>query len=511
MRSFDRAIRAVSVYAAFALIATLLAACGGGGGGGGGATNVSSPAPPAGTIPSASQFKGALINPARGAGAVAGDWNAATCTDSRQKNYVRSWLNEDYLFYRDAPLTSIDPNTYPGSVENLFLDYTTRAIPAKDRFSFVETQAAADATFQSGTTTSVGFTLRRDNNNGGVIRIAYVDPNGPAAASFVRGMVLARVDGVATAQNLPAAQFNKLFASAPGATSIIGVQDAIGGPIRNITVATALFSTTPLLVDQILPGTTTAYLVYNSFATPIGEVQLADAFKRYDANGVTDVVVDLRYNGGGYLDIAAQLGYLIAGAARSTGVAFETLSFNDKRTALNVTFPFRPTITGFFGNSARAGEPLATLNLQRVFVITTSSTCSASEAVINALQGVDVQVIQIGDTTCGKPYGFSQENNCTRAFFAIEFEGRNQKGVSTPVTGFTPTCNASDDFDRQLGDPAERMLATALRWQRDGTCPVTPASRAVIARSLNAGSNASSDREFITNPLDAIKLIRRPQ
>ena len=500
------------LFAGYVLVCTLFAGCGGGGGGGGGSTAPASPpTPPANVIAPASQFKGALVNTAPGAGTLASDWDPATCTDLRQKNWVRSYLNESYLFYLDAPLMSIDPNIYPGSVENLFLDYTVRGVPTKDRFSFVLSQAAADATFQSGTTTSVGFTLRRDNNNGGVIRIAYVDPNGPAAgAGFLRGMVLASVDGVATAQNLPAAQSNKLFSSAPGTTSVVGVQDTIGGPVRLITVATAVFGTSPVVVDRILPGTSSAYLAYSSFSTPIGEIQLADAFRRFANAGVTDLVVDLRYNGGGYLDIAAQLGYLVAGSAQSAGKVFETLAYNNKRSAENVNIPFRGSITSFFGNNARAGEPLAALNLRRVFVITTGSTCSASESFISALQGIDVQVVLIGGTTCGKPYGFSQDNNCTLAYFGIEFEGRNQKGSVTPVSGITSTCTATDDLDRQLGDPAERMLATALTWQRTGACPAPGANGAAAVKSTLV-DRSNRDMEFMTNPLDSIKLVRKPR
>src|ERR1017187_8080394 len=201
----------------------LLPGCGGGGSDG----SSGSSAAAVGIQPSA-QFAGVLENKAPGAGPLLSDWSATTCTDNRQKNWVRSWLNETYLFYRDAPLTSIDPDTYTDTVDNLFLDYTVRGVPSKDRFSFVVTQAEADAVFQSGTATSVGFTLRRDTDNGGIIRIAYVDPNGPAAAAgFARGMVLATVDGVATSSSIPATLSDKLFNSAAGTSSDVGVQDTL--------------------------------------------------------------------------------------------------------------------------------------------------------------------------------------------------------------------------------------------------------------------------------------------
>ena len=479
---------------------------------------------PAVAIEPSAQFQGLLLNAAPGAGALASDWSDATCTDTRQKNWVRSWLNENYLFYRDAPLTSIDPDTYTNTVENLFLDYTVGGVPSKDRFSFVLTQAEADAVFQSGTATNVGFTLRRDSGNGGIIRIAYVDPNGPAAAAgFARGMVLATIDGVATSFSIPAALSDKLFNSAAGTSSEIGVQDTLGGPVRTLTVASATFATSPVIVDRILPGTTTAYLAYNSFATPLGEVQLADAFTRFAAAGVTDLVVDLRYNGGGFVHIAAQLGYMVAGQVQSSGKVFETLVFNDKRSAESTSIGFVGAITNFFGNSARAGEPLSALDLRRVSVLTSGSTCSASEAFISALRGIDIDVVLVGGTTCGKPYGFTQANNCTLAFFGLEFEGRNNKGVVTPVSGIPATCAATDDLDHALGDPAERMLATATSYRLTGSCPATTmvaasdrlsllAGSAQTAASMNALARNSyalnADMEFMTHPLETVKLYR---
>ncbi len=464
------------------------------------------------------------MSAAPGAGALLSDWSAQSCTDTRQKNWVRSWLFEDYLFYRDAPLASIDPNTYADTVSNLFLDYTVRGVPSKDRFSFVLTQAEADAVFQSGTATNVGFTLRRDASNGNIIRIAYVDPNGPAAAAgFARGMVLATVDGVATSLSIPTALSDKLFNSPAGTSSEVGVQDTLGGPVRTLSVASATFASSPLIVDRVLPGTTTGYLAYTSFATPVGETQLADAFKRFAAAGVTDLVVDLRYNGGGFIDIAAQLGYMVAGQAQSSGKVFETFVYNDKRSAENQNIGFVNAITGLFGNSTRAGEPLSALNLQRVSVLATGSTCSASESFISALRGIDIDVALVGGTTCGKPYGFTQADNCTLAFFGLEFEGRNNKGVVTPVSGIPATCAAADDLDHALGDPAERMLATAISYRLTGSCPATTmvaASDRLLLRAGGAQAGASinafaqnpnalnADMEFMTNPLESVKLHR---
>jgi hypothetical protein len=288
-----------------------------------------------------------------------------------------------------------------------------------------------------------------------------------------------------------------------------------------LTVATSIFGTSPLIVDRILPATTTGYLAYNSFATPVGEVQLADAFDRFAAAGVTDLVVDLRYNGGGFLNIAAELGYMVAGETQSSGKVFEALVFNDKRSADNTSVGFANAITNLFGNSPRS---LSALNLRRVFVLTSGSTCSASEAFISALSGIDIDVVLVGGTTCGKPFGFNQADNCTLAFFGLEFEGRNNKGVVTPVTGIPPTCAATDDLDHAMGDPAERMLATALGFQLAGSCPTLATVLASDTHSL-LGSNAratasmnerlqsanalNADMEFMTRPLETVKLYRK--
>jgi len=88
--------------------------------------------------------------------------------------------------------------------------------------------------------------------------------------------------------------------------------------------------------------------------------------------------------------------------------------------------PFTNQFVGFADNPATVpGSALPTLNLSRVFVLTTSSTCSASEAIINGLRGADIEVIQIGSGTCGKPYGFYPTDNCATTYFTIQFSGIN--------------------------------------------------------------------------------------
>ena len=200
-------------------------------------------------------------------------------------------------------------------------------------------------------------------------------------------------------------------------------------------------------------------------------------------------MLDLRYNGGGLLDVAGELAYMIAGPARTAGKTFERTLQNDKSPFGNDDItPFYSTAYGF---SLAAGTPLPTLNLGRVFVLTSANSCSASEAVINGLRGVGVEVILIGATTCGKPYAFLPTDNCGTTYYSIQFTGRNDKGEGDFINGFAPTCAATDDLTKQLGDPTEKQLAAALTRRSTGVC--APASAEAVAKAQLTGGRGLAD------------------
>ena len=169
--------------------------------------------------------------------------------------------------------------------------------------------------------------------------------------------------------------------------------------------------------------------------------------------------------------------------------------------------PFYSTGLGF---SLANGTPLDSLNLGRVFILSTSRTCSASEAVINGLRGIDVEVILIGGGTCGKPYGFFPTDNCGETYFTVQFGGINDRGFGEYSDGFLPQnsgsnigvkipgCAVSDDFSSELGDPGEALFATALSYRENGTCP-TPSTVAPKTPIVVASKPGMS--ELATTPL----------
>ena len=124
-----------------------------------------------------------------------------------------------------------------------------------------------------------------------------------------------------------------------------------------------------------------------------------------------------------------------------------------------------------------------------MFVLTGGGTCSASESIINGLRGIDLEVIQIGATTCGKPYGFYPADNCGTTYFSIQIQGVNAKGFGDYPDGFSPQntartegvsvpgCVVGDDFGHALGDVDEARLKAALQYRLDATCPAPAAVR----------------------------------
>ncbi|HET7795025.1 MAG TPA: S41 family peptidase, partial [Rhizobacter sp.] len=339
------------------------------------------------------------------------------------------------------------------------------------------------------------------------IRIAYVQPGSPAAAAGLRrGDTLVSADGAsADAASGSAADDTRQLAMYPMSTgeshqlvfTRAGTAGTISAPLTSASV-----TMTPVPLDTVITtgnGTQVGYLVFHDHVAP-SEAQLIAAINRLRAANVSELVLDLRYNGGGYLYIASELAYMVAGPTRTANKVFERTVYNAKRVAENSSSSSR---MGFASSSCIMDAnyrctnvaPLPTLDLGRVHVITRAGTCSASEAIINGLRGADVDVRQIGSTTCGKPYGFTAQDNCGISYFPIEFKGVNDKGFGDYASGFVPGgsgatgvpgCAVADDLSKPLGDLSEGMLAATLDYIATGTCPAAPSSGLERPQQLQA-------------------------
>jgi carboxyl-terminal processing protease len=426
-----------------------------------------------------------------------------------EKLWVHSWINDLYLWYREVPdvdlLKSPAAITKASTAIDYFNDERTPARTAsgkdKDQFHFIYKTTDWDALSQSGTEASYGVqwaVLAPSPPRS--ISIAYTEPGSPAEAiqpGLTRGATVLSVDGVDVVQGDADALNAGLFPSNVGESHRFVVQDLGAATTRSVTLTSSSVEITPVLGVHTLPAPNDKvgyFLFTDHIAT--AEKGLFDAFTQLQAAGVTDLILDMRYNGGGYLDIASELAYMIAGPERTTGKTFERLEFNDRYPTTDPFSgaPLRPEgfVTeslGFVPDRLDVGAALPSLGLSRVFVLTSSATCSASESVMNSLAGIDVQVIQIGETTCGKPYGFVPQDNCGTTFFAIQFQGVNDKDFGDYADGFAPGgvfkgCAVADDFSHALGDPAEAQVAAALAYRASATCPQLAARTADLRAAV---------------------------
>jgi carboxyl-terminal processing protease len=388
-----------------------------------------------------------------------------------EQNFLRLWIDATYLWYREVP--AVDLDGYSTAVDYFHVLKTpllTASGSPKDRFHFSYPDARwreLSGGQQQGygiTWVKFGETVPRD------WRIAAVEAESPAsAAGLQRGDRLMAIDGIdfiqATGDDVDL--LNKGLVPAAGATHRLTLERA--GVQREAALVSASVTVAPVQNTRII-DTAQGRVGYLRFGSHIAaaEAQLVASVTTLRDAAVTDLVLDMRYNGGGLLSIASKLSYMIAGAQATTGRTFEQTIANDK------TKQEKPIL---FRAASSQGTTLPALNLKRVFVLAGPGTCSASESVINGLRGIDIDVHLIGGTTCGKPYAFIPTSHCGTTYFAVQYQGINAKGFGDYGDGFAPVCRAQDDLDQPLGSTSEGMLAAALRFRETGSCPA-PASAA---------------------------------
>ncbi len=498
--------------ASLTLTATFLAACGGGSGSS--SPTVFTPTVPAGSsdptwtagsFAPASSFKNQCAVPRTTRDIDGNPYPDVAGSTTREKFWLRSWTDETYLWYNEVP--DIDPGNTDTRLEyfdKLKTSATTASGTAQDQFHFTIPTDEYEQRVATGASAGYGadFVLLNASPPRD-IRVALVQPGSPAASgnALLRGTEILEIDGEDAVNGSNVDVLNAgLFPSAAGESHTFLVRDVGSTETRTVTLTSDVVAEQPVNTTKIIdtPTGKVGYILFTTFGTSTAEQQIANAFTQMKTAQIDDLVLDLRYNGGGFLAIASQIAYMIAGDDQTDNAFFEQLTFNDKNPTTNPVTgetlrptPFYKESLGF-NNAYPAGQDLDAVDLPRVFILSTDNTCSASEAVINGLRGIDVEVILIGDKTCGKPFGFYGTDNCGETYFTIQFKGVNNKGFGDYTDGFTPQnassvigekiagCVAEDNFADQLGDETESMLSTALSYRANGTCP---ASSSTIAQA----------------------------
>ncbi len=434
------------------------------------------------------------------------------------RDSVFLYAKEAYYWNDGLPdYRTFKPRSFTGSDD---LDALTKEVDAISQYNeFDKTSNGAKYSFIDNGETSTeldgiqgdfGFAPFYNVYNSTDLRIRYVYPGSPAAVAGVkRGDRVISINGNSNVAYDNGGAVTDFVVNAFFYSKTIALVLERNGSRFSVNVAAAKYTTNPVLTYKVFDGTggrKIGYFVFNVFTSEKnGPPRLNDVFNYFAANGVTDLIVDLRYNGGGYVSTAEHLCDLMVPVAKNNSLMYKTYynnilgSGNAKLLANQVR---RDPETGEVYNYAQLLNYLAKNNTQnfskkgslnnvgKICFIVGGGTASASELVINNMKGLaDIDVKLIGTKTYGKPVGFFDIKINKYEMYIPEFETRNALDQGRYFTGMVPGSAqypgqlANDDVTRDFGDPQESLLSYALSYIKSGTFSTTNSQLQV--QSLN--------------------------
>ncbi|MFA9191367.1 S41 family peptidase [Flavobacterium sp. FZUC8N2.13] len=363
-----------------------------------------------------------------------------------------------------------------------------------DRYSWIVSDYLTLEQQLGGTTKNNGveFSLSLVNTDHVIGYVRYIIPNSDAATKDIRrGEIFYAVNGT----RLTLTNYRSLLNSAAENYTLNFANltyDANNNPVitpngKSLALTKTNLAENPIFIKKIINSGQhkIGYLMYNGFYDSY-DLELNDTFGYFKSEGVTELVLDLRYNGGGSVLTATRLASMITGQFR--GEIFSELAYNTKKSHLNRKYTFTSTIDGTSLNS---------LNLNTVYVLTTRSTASASELIINGLDPY-INVIQIGDNTDGKNVasvtlydspGFIKTNVNPSHRYAMQpivARSVNAIGFGDYLEGLVPEHRLLERIQTfgVLGDPSEPLLSTAI-GKITGTARMIPEKATNTLEYLN--------------------------
>lgn len=399
--------------------------------------------------------------------------------------FIWKGLNQYYLWQKDSP--DLNDSRFASNIafENYLKGYTPENLfqslryqpGVVDRFSVLFNDYDVLEGVLSGTTKNNGveFGLRYKSGSTTDIfgYVRYILPNSDASSKNIqRGDIFYAVNGT----SLTIDNYSQLLSSE---TYTLNLADYDNGNItpngNSVSLTKTVYSENPVLIKNVhTVGTKkVGYLMYNGFYSNY-ENALNDAFAYFQGEGITHLVLDLRYNGGGSVNVATELASMITG--QFNGQVFAQQQWNDKRMAYyNSVNP--EALINRFTSSLSNGGGINNLNLDKLYVLTSKSTASASELVINSLKPY-INVTQIGDVTIGKNVGsitlydsptFRKENvnpNHKYAMQPIVLKVVNKSGLGEYTNGLLPNVPFIENLGNLgvLGEDTEPLLSLALSY-----------------------------------------------
>ncbi|AOR29419.1 peptidase, S41A family [Formosa sp. Hel1_33_131] len=400
------------------------------------------------------------------------------------KNFVWKAMNFAYLYKDDSPNLANDRfgsdsdyqsflNGYE-SPEGLFesLIYNRETV---DRFSWITNDYIALEQQFSGVTKTNGaefnfyYAPGSSSDAFGIVRL--VQPNSNASATtLTRGHVFNKIDGVTlTEDNLRTLLSSETYTIHLATYNTNGTDvpedDSLTDGTETITLTKTVYSENPIFKSEVITvnNENIGYLMYNGFVADY-DAQLNTAFGEFQAQNIQKLILDLRYNPGGSVNSATALGSMITGL--SNGI-FAKLQYNSDLQSNNTNYDFTSTLS--------EGDAINSVGLDKVYVITTGSSASASEMIVNSLRSY-IDVVQIGTKTVGKSQAsitlydspdFQRQGANSGHLYALQplvAITVNKDDQAVPSTGLTPTIEVKETVSNYgvLGDVNEPLLAAAL-------------------------------------------------
>jgi len=378
---------------------------------------------------------------------------AGTCSASDEKQQLLDYMYENYLWSEDLA-TDINPQNYAdvySMLENITVPW--------DRYSFLLTEEEYQDRYVNASFAGLGFSSVVTSDN--EVKIRYVYADSPAdRAGIKRSDRITSINGESIADLIAQGRLNEAFG--PGNLGVVVSlewENTAGDSFSDVLNKERITTNTVFAPQTYSIGNdTVGYYVLDSFINRTGQ-DLNEAYDMFAADQVDELIIDVRYNGGGLIRFANQASSQAAGN-QVLGETFVTYSFNEQNQDFNQTELFE------------LGEGVQQLDLERVFVLTTGASCSSSELIINSLSPF-VEVVVIGEPTCGKPVGQIPEPLCDKRTFVVNFETVNALGEGQYYDGIAPTCAVQERIVGDWGDPQDPLQATANHYINNGNCGVS--------------------------------------
>jgi hypothetical protein len=382
----------------------------------------------------------------------------ASCSIDGQKQFVVDAMR-DWYFWNDRLPANVDITQFgtPDDVLQHLASFSPDDGNGRpvDRFSFINSAQSDQEFFGEGRFGGFGFSSRfvADDN----VRLSRVFTDSPAwRAGLRRGQRILELDGRTIAEIQAAEGINAVLAT----ESLTFAMRDVSGDEFSVSITRGSVTIDPVPQFRIIDlagGRNVGYIELATFVAT-ADAELDAVFAQFLAAGVNDVILDLRYNGGGLVSTANLLGDLLGGQV-AENLIFSKTVFNEQRAAENNSQEFF---------DRRGGS----ISLSRLVVIATGATASASEMVINGV-GPHAEVAIVGADTLGKPVGQVGLQFCEQILRPTAFQTLNANDFGDYFDGLPATCVAPDDLDVSVGADEDPNMIAAMTWFDTGACPVS--------------------------------------